>query len=79
MARILVPKRPFGLALNFRNSQLSEKCISFLGTSLRDPRMYLTALDLRYCYPTFEDILLLSDAITLNTTLVKLDLSNNGL
>lgn len=79
MARLLMPKRTFGLSLNFRNSQLSDKCVQYLAASLKDPRMYLVALDLRYCYLNFHDILALSEAITLNTTLVKLDLSNNGL
>ena len=41
--------------------------------------MYLTALDLRYCYLKFEDVLTIADSITLNTSLVKLDLSNNAL
>ena len=79
MARILVPKRSQGLALNMRNSSLSEKCILFLGNSLRDSRMYLTALDLRYCYLKFDDILVLANSMELNQTLVKLDLGHNGL
>lgn len=51
----------------------------FLGSALADSKFYLTGLDLRFCYLTFEDMRTLSDAMKLNTTLVKLDLSNNGL
>ena len=41
--------------------------------------MYLTALDLRFCYLTFDDVKELALAIEHNTTLVKLDLSDNSL
>lgn len=74
-----MPKRSYGLSLNMRNSQISDKCMQFLGASLKDSRMYLTALDLRYCYLTFDDILTIADSMVLNQTLVKLDLSNNAL
>jgi hypothetical protein len=66
MARLLMPKRTHGLALNMRNSQISEKCMLFLGNSLKDSRMYLTALDLRFCYLKFDDILILADAMLYN-------------
>ena len=39
----------------------------------------LTALNLKFCFLTFEQIKKLSDALRFNKTLVKLDLSNNGL
>jgi hypothetical protein len=79
MARILQPRRPVGLALNMRNSQLSDGCMKYLNTCLKDSRCYLTALDLRYCYLTFDDILTLADGMLMNSTVVKLDLGNNAL
>ena len=39
----------------------------------------LTALNLRFCFLTFDQIKQLSDSLRYNKTLVKLDLSNNGL
>ena len=44
------------------------------------PESYcLTALSLKFCFLNFFQLKRLADALRENTTLVKLDLSNNGL
>ena len=40
---------------------------------------YLTSLNLKFCYLSFEQIQQLSNALRFNKTLVKLDLSSNAL
>ena len=39
----------------------------------------LTALNLKFCFLTFEQVKKLADSLRFNKTLVKLDLSNNGM
>jgi len=39
----------------------------------------LTALNLKFCFLNFDQIKKLADCLRFNKTLVKLDLSNNGL
>lgn len=40
---------------------------------------YITALNFKYCYLSFDDLLMLGTGMRLNRTLVKLDLSKNAL
>lgn len=62
-----------------RNSKLSKLCFTYLGKCMISNDFNLTALNLKFCFLTFEQIKALSDALRFNKTLVKLDLSNNGL
>ena len=39
----------------------------------------MSALSLRYCFLTFDDIMLLAQGIKFNKTMVKLDLGKNAL
>lgn len=79
MAKLIVPKRQIGLALNMRNSSISEPAIMYLSTTLANPLYYITALNFKFCYLTFDDIINLSNGLKFNKTVIKLDLSNNGL
>mmetsp|Transcript_37861 Transcript_37861/g.27873 ORF Transcript_37861/g.27873 Transcript_37861/m.27873 type:complete len:81 (+) Transcript_37861:690-932(+) len=78
MVKILMPKRP-PLSLNMRNSQLSVPAFDYLCRSLSQPEFYLTGLSLKFCFLTFEQILTLANSLRFNKSLVKLDLSKNGL
>ena len=50
-----------------------------MSNSLANSNYYLVALSLKFCYLDFEHLLKLADGIKYNSTLVKLDLSSNGL
>ena len=67
------------MSLNMRNSALSKNCFDYLGRCMVNPDFQLTALNLKFCFLTFDQIKKLADSIRYNKTLVKLDLSNNGL
>ena len=78
MARLIVPKHP-GMALNMRNSKMSIPAMNYLATAMTNNFCYITALSFRFCYLEFDDIILLSKAISFNKTIVKLDLGKNAL
>ena len=78
MAKLLGFKRP-PLSLNMRNSQLTNGAMNHISQSLANPSFYLTGLSLKFCYLSFEHLLQLANGIKFNHSLVKLDLSNNGL
>ena len=78
MAQMLQQKKP-GMALNFRNSTLSVSAMKYLTNSMANSAFYLTALSFKFCYLSFDDLLLLSDGIKFNKTMIKLDLSSNAL
>jgi Ran GTPase-activating protein (RanGAP) involved in mRNA processing and transport len=67
------------MALNMRNSTLSKHSAEYLTRCLNHTEYYLTSLNLKFCFLSFEHIQLLSNALRSNKTLVKLDLSKNGL
>lgn len=67
------------MSLNMRNSRLTKNCFDYLSKSMQHIDFNLTALNLKFCFLNFEQIKKLSDALRYNKTLVKLDLSNNGL
>ena len=75
---MLGPKRP-AFNLNMRNSHLIKSSTDYLFKAISTPEYYLTSLSLKFCYPTFEQIVELSNGIRFNKSLVKLDLSSNGL
>lgn len=79
LLRIIQPKRETGIAINMRNTAIPIRAMEYLNSVLREPKLYLTGLDLRFCYLTFEDICLLANGLQFNTTLVKLDMGNNAL
>ena len=80
LVKILQPKRPpTSMSLNMRNSRLSKNCFDWLGKCLVGADFCLTALNLKFCFLTFEQIKKLADSLKFNKTLTKLDLSNNGL
>mmetsp|Transcript_26566 Transcript_26566/g.35531 ORF Transcript_26566/g.35531 Transcript_26566/m.35531 type:complete len:227 (+) Transcript_26566:460-1140(+) len=80
LVRILQPRRPaISQSLNMRNSRLSKNCFDYLSKCMMAQEYNLTALNLKFCFLTFDQIKKLSDALRYNKTLVKLDLSNNGL
>ena len=47
--------------------------------ALSNVTYYITALSFKFCYLEFSDIMLLADGIKFNNSLVKLDMSNNGI
>jgi NLR family CARD domain-containing protein 3 len=67
------------MALNLRNSSLTKNSAEYLTRCLSHSDFYLTSLNLKFCFLSFEHIQLLSNALRSNKTLVKLDLSKNGL
>lgn len=78
IVRLLQPRRP-PLSLNLRNSTFNDKSIDYLARCLSNQDYHLSALSLKYCYLSFEHMLTLSKAVRFNRSMVKLDLSHNGL
>ena len=78
MAKLLQPRKG-ALSLDLRNSDLSLNAVLHLSNSLSNGNFYLTALSLKFCYLEFDHLLSLGEGIKYNHTLVKLDLSSNGL
>jgi Ran GTPase-activating protein (RanGAP) involved in mRNA processing and transport len=68
-----------GMSLNIRNSTISTQGGNLLCKVLQHHDYYLTALNLKFCFLSFEHIQQISSSLRTNKTLVKLDLSNNGL
>jgi len=80
LVRIMQPKRPpTSVSLNMRNSSLSKNCFEYMGKCMQSTDFCLTALNLKFCFLNFDQIKKLADCLRFNKTLVKLDLSNNGL
>jgi len=76
--KLLGPKRP-PINLNLRNSFLTKQASDYLCKSLNSQEYYLTSLNLKFCYLSYDQISQLSNALRFNKTLVKLDLSSNAL
>ena len=80
LVRILQARRPpISQSLNMRNSRLTLKSLDYLSRCMMAQDFNLTALNLKFCFLTFDHVKKLADALRFNKTLVKLDLSNNGL
>ena len=62
-----------------RNSTFNRNAMLYLSNAMTNPLFYITALNFKFCYLEFEEILLLSTSMRFNKTIVRLDLSNNGL
>lgn len=62
-----------------RNSQLTKPATDFLFKSIANSDFYLTSLSLKFCFPSFEQLLELANGLRFNKSLVKLDLSSNAL
>ncbi len=67
------------MSINMRNSHLTKGCFDYLGKCMQSHDYNLTALNLKFCFLTFDQIKKLADSLRYNKTLCKLDLSNNGL
>lgn len=76
--KLLAPKRP-PINLNLRNSTLVKQSTDYLFKSIGNQDYYLTSLNLKFCFLTFEQLIALGNSLRFNKTLVKLDLSNNAL
>ena len=80
LVRVMQPKKPpTSISMNMRNSRLNKNAFTYMSKCLTSADFSLTALNLKCCFLNFEQIKALSDALRFNKTLVKLDLSNNGL
>lgn len=62
-----------------RNTELNKEAMNHIIRSVSGPEFYLTGLCLKFCYLTGEQLFDLAAALRYNKTLVKLDLSNNGM
>ena len=62
-----------------RNSSISPNAMTYLYQAVENSLFYITALNFKFCYLTFDDILALAAGMKYNKTIVKLDLSNNAL
>lgn len=67
------------MSLNMRNSHLTKNCFDYLSKCLQSTDFCLTALNLKFCFLQFDQVKKLADSLRFNKTLVKLDLSNNGM
>jgi Ran GTPase-activating protein (RanGAP) involved in mRNA processing and transport len=67
------------MALSMRNSTISVNAMTFISQSIENSAFYITALSFKFCFLTFEDIMSLANGLKYNKSIVKLDLSNNGL
>lgn len=76
--KILGPRRP-ALNLNMRNSTLTKHAGDYLFKAISLPEYYLTSLNLRFCYLSFEQIVALSNSLRFNKTIVKLDIGKNAM
>ena len=81
MVKLCVPKKGFGtpMSLNMRNSTISLSAMRQMSIALSNPAFYISALSFKFCYLEFSDIMLLADGMKFNQSLVKLDMSNNGI
>ena len=76
--KLLTQKKP-PLSLNMRNSTITKHAGDYLFKAISSQDYYLTALNLKFCYLTFDQMVLLSNSLRFNKSLVKLDLSSNAL
>lgn len=67
------------MSLNMRNSRLTTKCFDYMGKCMQSHDFNITALNLKFCFLSFDQIKKLSDSLKYNKTIIKLDLSNNAL
>ena len=70
------------MSLNIRNSKLSDKAFDHLCKCIDSSpphEVALTGLSLKFCFLSFDHCVQLANALRFNKTLIKLDLSNNGL
>ena len=78
MAKLLQPKKP-AMALNMRNSSITNNAMVYISQSMTNYNFYISALSFRFCFLKFDDIMMLSKGIKFNKTIVKLDLGKNAL
>ena len=80
LMRVMQPKKPpTSISVNMRNSRLTKNCFTYMGKCMKSADFCLTALNLKFCFLQFDQVKELGDALRYNKTLIKLDLSNNGL
>ena len=80
LVQMVQPRKP-PMSLNLRNSKLGDKAFDRLCKCLiaKDFPYALTGLSLKFCFLSFEHCVKLADALIFNKSLIRLDLSNNGL
>lgn len=78
LVKLLAGKKS-AFALNNRNSLHTDNSMNFLCDRIEKNDTHLTALSLKFCFVSFEHVLKLEKALRFNHSIVKLDLSNNGL
>lgn len=61
------------------NSKISHSAMQLICNALQSPSCYITALSFRFSFLDTKNIFMLSKSLEVNRTLVKLDLSKNGL
>lgn len=66
-------------SISLVNSRISHSAMQIICNALQSPSSYLTALNFRFSFLDTKNIFMLSKALEINRTLVKLDLSKNGL
>lgn len=76
--QLVQAKRP-AISLNMRNSTISDRALDSLCNMLCNPAYYVTALCFKFCFLDFYQIIDLEGVIKFNKSLVKIDLSKNGL
>lgn len=76
--KLLAPRRP-ALNINMRNSTITKHAGDYLFKAIAAPEYYLTSLNLRFTFLTFEQTVALANALRFNKTLVKLDMGNNAM
>ena len=78
LAKLIQPKKP-AFSLNMRNSTLTPHAMEYITRSIQNPHVYLIGLSFKFCYLSFNDVLLLAESIKFNHSLIKLDMSNNAM
>jgi Ran GTPase-activating protein (RanGAP) involved in mRNA processing and transport len=76
--KLLGPRKP-AINFNMRNSTLTKHAGEYLFKAISSPEYYLTSLNLKFCYLSFEQLIALGNALRFNKTIVKLNLSSNAL
>jgi Ran GTPase-activating protein (RanGAP) involved in mRNA processing and transport len=75
----LLQAHPVIKTLALIDSRINENAITALNKLLTHPPHYIIGLSFKYCFLDTKSLFLISQALEINRTLVKLDLSCNGL
>lgn len=75
----LFASNPKLVSLSLRDSSITHKAMEDLEKHLRNPAKRIVHLNFQYCFLDDKNIFTLCRGLTMNRSLVKLDLSKNGL